>query len=83
MRLLLCFTQKMLGASGDHFNTMIDIALDDLFETHRARLTIHQRDVDDRESLLQWGALVQLILDNRRISALLEFDHNPRLRIAT
>ena len=74
--------QLELGAAADDIATVVDIALDQLAQRKRARLVIDQRDVLDRVTRLQRSELVQLLLDDARVGALLEDNLDAGARVA-
>jgi hypothetical protein len=75
---LLGLAEQVGRAPADHLVAVVDVEPDELPEPQRPRLAVHQRDVDDAEGLLQRGVLVELVLDDRRVGALLELDDDPR-----
>ncbi len=80
--LLAGLPQLELGAAADHLAAMVDVALDELLEGQRARLAVDERDVDDREGVLQRRELVELPLDHLGIAATLEHHEDPGRRVA-
>ena len=68
--------------AGDHFFAVLDEVLDQLLEPHRARLAVHQRDVDHRDGDLARGVLVELAHDELGVRIPLEIDDDPALVLA-
>ena len=71
-----------LAAAADDVAAVVDVALDQLAQRERARLVVDQRDVLDRVARLERRELVELLLDDRRVRALLEHDLDARARVA-
>ncbi len=71
-----------LAAAADHIAAVVDVALDQLPQRQRARLVVDERDVLDRVARLERRELVDLLLDDGRIGALLEHDLDARAGVA-
>ncbi len=74
--------QQEGGASADDLGPVVDVAVDELEEAHRAGALAGEGEVDDREGVLQRGELVELLLDDRGVGALLELDDDAGLGLA-
>ncbi len=68
------FLEAECGAAADHFDAVIDVELDHVFQAERSGLAVDQGDVDDREGVLQLGVLVELIDDDVGVHIAFEFD---------
>ncbi len=77
MLALLGLAQQELRPPGDDFLAMVDEMLDQLLQPHRARLAIHQRDVDHAHRDLARRVLIKLVDDDVRIGIALQIDHDP------
>ncbi len=67
---------------GDDLLAMRDEMLDQLLQPHRARLAIHQRDVDHRHRDLARRVLIKLVDHHLRIGIALQIDHDSHRVLA-
>ena len=82
MRLLLGLAQKEASSAANDLFSVVNVALNNLPNAQRARLVVHQRDVDNGEGALQRRVFIELLLNDRGIGAFLQHHHNARLRVA-
>jgi hypothetical protein len=61
----------------DHVVPVLEVHVEQVAQTQRARLPVHQRDRVDRERVLQRGQLVQLLQQGLGVEAVLDLDHQP------
>src|SRR5690606_629052 len=79
---LLRLFQQEPRAADDHFLAVLDEVLNQLFQAHRPRLTVHQCDVDHRYRDLARRELVELVDDDVRVGVALQVDHHAHLVLA-
>ena len=79
----LCFAEEVLRASRDDIDAVVDVQLEHFFERERSWLAVNQRDVHDRECLLQRRELVELILDDVRVCAASKLHDDAGARVAS
>ena len=68
------FLEQEDGAALDDIDAVIDEGADGLIEREFARLAVEHREEDHGEALLHRGVLVELVEDDLRLRAALEFD---------
>ena len=78
LALLVLLEQKARPPGNDVF-PVLDEMMNQLLQPHRARLAVHQRDVDDANGDLAWGVLIKLIDDDIGIGVALQVHHDPAL----
>src|ERR1044072_8901613 len=65
-----------LRSPADDREAMPNELLQHLFERERARLAVDEREQDDREAVLDWRELVELVQHHIWIGVLLEVDND-------
>src|SRR5918994_6398977 len=78
MQPLLSFATAELGPTPDDLQAMGDEHLEQFLETHRPGLALDQRDVVDRERVLERSELEELFEDGLRDETTLELDDEPQ-----
>jgi hypothetical protein len=76
---LLRLLEQEPRPAGDDFLAVRDEVLDQLLQAHRARLTVHQRDVDHAHRDLARRVFVELVDDDLRVGVALEVDDDADL----
>ena len=70
------FLQQESGAAADDFDAVIDEVLDGLNQAHFAGLSVDHRQQDHGKTFLHGGVLEELVENDLRLGAALEFDHD-------
>ena len=74
--LALGFFEQVFGASSNHHAAVVDPTFDHRLQSQGARTPSVQGNLNDRESRLQWGVLVQLAFHHMWIRAAFEVHHD-------
>src|SRR5258708_13816593 len=70
------FLQQESGAAADDFDAVVDEVLDGLDESQFAGLAVDHREQDHGEAFLHGGVFEELVEDDLRLGAALEFDYD-------
>ena len=68
------FLQQVGGAAADHVDAVLDEVLDGLDQAHFTGLSVHHREQDHGETFLHLRVLEELVENDLRLGAALEFD---------
>ena len=70
----LAFCSRIRGAAADDFDAVIDEVLDGLDQAHFAGLSVDHRQQDHGKTFLHGSVFVELVENDLRLGAALEFD---------
>ena len=70
------FVQFVLGFAHQHFDPVVDVSLNHLFQVQYVRLTVYQRQHVDAVGNLQLTVFVKIIQNKLRVEVFFYFDHD-------